>query len=152
MSDSELLHQCAEDRYRASGPGGQHRNKTDSAVRLRHLPTQVIVTAVERRSRQENRRQALRRLRAALAYRCRQPIDRAEPLSLPEEWWTLSERGGDFWPTVALVLDVLDVHQGRFADTASALDVSTSRLTKFLRRSDDLWRAVAELRRRHRPG
>lgn len=39
LPDLELLKQCEIDTYRASGPGGQHRNKTESAVRLRHLPT-----------------------------------------------------------------------------------------------------------------
>ena len=39
LSDSEILKQCQMDTYRASGPGGQHRNKTESAVRLRHGPT-----------------------------------------------------------------------------------------------------------------
>jgi len=48
------------------GPGGQHRNKTESAVRLVHLPTGLKVTATERRSQARNRARALERLRAAL--------------------------------------------------------------------------------------
>jgi len=53
--------------YRASGPGGQHRIKTESAVRIKHLPTGIIVTATESRSQHENREKALERLRERLA-------------------------------------------------------------------------------------
>lgn len=55
------------DTYRDSGAGGQHRNKTDSAVRLTHIPSGVVVTATESRSQFENRREAWARLEAALA-------------------------------------------------------------------------------------
>ena len=50
----------------AGGPGGQHRNKTASGVRLTHRPTELSVTATERRSQLMNRSQALERLRGAL--------------------------------------------------------------------------------------
>lgn len=52
---------------RASGPGGQHVNRTESAVRLTHLPTGLQVTASEERSQHRNRRLALARLEARLA-------------------------------------------------------------------------------------
>ena len=57
------------DTYRDSGPGGQHRNTTDSAVRLTHLPTGVVVTATEDRSQHVNRQRAWQRLEAALVAR-----------------------------------------------------------------------------------
>lgn len=50
------------DTYRASGNGGQHRNKTDSAIRLTHLPTGIVVTATEDRSQHVNRKVAFERL------------------------------------------------------------------------------------------
>src|SRR5438067_8083717 len=80
LSDDQLLAQCEVDTYRASGPGGQKRNKTSSAVRLRHPPTGLIVIAEESRSQHENKAKALQRLRKALFLELRDPaIGREHP-------------------------------------------------------------------------
>jgi len=52
--------------FKSSGPGGQKKNKTESAVRIQHLPTGIIVTATESRSQFINRQMALNRLRERL--------------------------------------------------------------------------------------
>ena len=64
--DEHLLAECDEQTFRAGGPGGQHQNVTDSAVRLRHRPTGLTVTCRAQRSQHLNKMDALRRLRTKL--------------------------------------------------------------------------------------
>jgi protein subunit release factor A len=68
--------------YRASGPGGQHRNTTDSAVRLHHPPSGITVVATENRSQLRNRKLAMDRLIARLRLLNR-PRKRRKPTRLP---------------------------------------------------------------------
>ncbi|MBI3393945.1 MAG: peptide chain release factor-like protein [Nitrospirae bacterium] len=72
-TDRETLERHVRiDTFRGSGPGGQHRNVTDSAVRLTHLPSRIVVTATESRSQHRNRERAFARL-----------IERLEKLNRP---------------------------------------------------------------------
>ena len=124
LSDAQLLAQCEVDTYRASGPGGQKRNKTSSAVRIRHLSSGLIVIAEESRSQHENRVKALQRLRQAFYLKLRESI-RAETLgsvSQREELVSVRSSTGKlevgrkdarFWPVVGLVLDVLEATDAR---------------------------------------
>ena len=62
-SDEDLLRECEVDTFRSSGPGGQHVNKTESAVRLTHKPSGVVVTSRQERSQHRNKEICLQRLR-----------------------------------------------------------------------------------------
>jgi len=78
LPEAALAAECEETFFTAGGPGGQHRNKTESGVRLAHRPTGVVVTATERRSQAQNRSAALVRLRARLAALAVRPKPRRE--------------------------------------------------------------------------
>ncbi|MGO8684618.1 MAG: peptide chain release factor-like protein [Thermoleophilia bacterium] len=75
-SDDALLAECEVDTFRAGGPGGQHQNKTESAVRLRHLPTGLVATCRAERSQYQNKETCLRRLREKAARLNEVPPDR----------------------------------------------------------------------------
>ena len=76
LSDDALLAQCEVHAHRASGPGGQHRNKAETAIRLVHLPSGVTAEGKDERSRTQNLRIALARLREKLARRAYRPPPR----------------------------------------------------------------------------
>ncbi|MFL5374912.1 MAG: peptide chain release factor family protein [Myxococcales bacterium] len=76
LSDEDLLAQCEVQAHRASGPGGQHRNKSETAIRLVHGPSGVSAEGKDERSRTQNLRKALARLREKLERRAYRPPPR----------------------------------------------------------------------------
>ena len=92
-SDEDLLRECAVDTFRSSGPGGQHVNKTESAVRLTHLPSGVVVTSQQERSQHRNKALCLEKLRQKIAkmnYRAPKRVPTRVPRSVKNR--TLEEK------------------------------------------------------------
>ena len=150
LTDKELLAQCQIDTYRASGPGGQKRNKTSSAVRLRHQPSGIRVIAEESRSQFENHRRALRRLRQEIYLRCREPFakDRSSGSGAAMDRLPLQTgpRSEQFWEAAARTLDALTATEGHLRQAAVALGVSTATLVSFLRREPKVWTQANRIR------
>ena len=76
LPDGDLLAACTVQVFRATGPGGQGVNTTDSAVRMIHVPTGITVTSRESRSQYRNRQACLEKLRRELRRRSRKPRTR----------------------------------------------------------------------------
>ena len=84
-SDEELLRECELETFRSSGPGGQHVNKTESAVRLRHPPSGLVVTSQQERSQHRNKTICLHKLRKKvekLNYRAPKRVPTSVPASV----------------------------------------------------------------------
>ena len=133
----DFLAQCQVSRTRRSGPGGQHRNKVETAVVIEHQPTGIRAEAAERRSQEQNRQVALHRLRVRLALE-----SRTEPAAEPSSLWrsritagriSVNSNHEDFPALLAEALDHIFSTEADLAAVASSLQVSSSQLVKLLK-------------------
>lgn len=137
ISEQQLLKDCTVRRGRRRGPGGQHRNKVETAVVIVHSPSGAKGEASERRSQEQNRRAAVFRLRINLALQVR-----LAPESVPSELWKsrcvsgriqVSPTHDDFPALLAESLDVLQASNLDLKAAAEVLGCSPSQLVKFLK-------------------
>lgn len=131
---------CEVRRQRRSGPGGQHRNKVETAVVITHEKSGITGEASERRSQEENRQSAIFRLRLNLALAVRRATGTSTPAS---SLWksrcvagkiSVNPQHQDFPALLAESLDVLAAQQMDVKAAAEQLDCTTSQLVKFLQR------------------
>lgn len=140
LEEGEFLAQCEIETGRVSGPGGQHRNRVDTAVWISHKPTGIETHATERRSQAQNRHVAIFRLRLKLACKVRTVTSRDG--HRPSELWVRRRQGeklpvnpenADYPALLAEALDVVVARRFDVAGAAGILGVTMSQLTRLLR-------------------
>ena len=138
LSIDRLLRDCSERHVRRSGPGGQHRNKVESGVILKHAPTGVAAEASERRTQRENLKVVIGRLRRNLALEVREEVSARGP----SEAWRSRVRNGrlavserhELFPTLlAEALDHLSAADWDVGRAAERLGITSSQLVKFFK-------------------
>jgi hypothetical protein len=137
-SAEQLIAECEVKRLRRSGPGGQHRNKVETAIGLHHLPTGVRAEASERRSQAQNQTQAVFRLRVNLALEVRRPCG---PDYAPSLLWQSRCKSGlkvsathdDFPALLAEALDLLAALDADPKPAAALLGCTPSQLVRLLK-------------------
>lgn len=141
IDEDELFTQCRMTRGYSTGPGGQHRNKVASLVRLVHIPTGCEAQAGERREPEVNRKTALRRLRLALAIQVRTPVPLGDQRS---ELWkrrcgadgriVCSETHADFPSLLSEALDMIEACRLDEKKASLRLSCSMSQLVRFVKK------------------
>jgi len=149
LSDEAILAMCKREYFRAQGPGGQHTNRTESAVRLTHVASGVVAQCQDHRERARNQKSALQRLQLRLALTQRgvsqiawlKPYHRGTRLNL-------GANAAGYPLVVAVVMDALEQSQGALRESAEALGVSSSQITKLLTDDKEVHAAANNVRTR----
>lgn len=142
LSDEELIKHCTIDFFKATGPGGQKKNKTESAVRLTLKENGITASASEERQQSVNRTRALKRLRLQLALELREPA---------EKWtgqWNMNPKNSEYPSFAGCLLDNLIDQSWQVSSAATNLGISTGQLIKILAKDDTLWQFVNKERQR----
>jgi hypothetical protein len=138
-TEEVFLKDCTHDWFQASGPGGQKRNRKYSGIRLKHIPTGIYVEEVHSRSQNDNRHNAVKKLKLKIAIEADGP-----EIELFRENTSVSNK--EFPLCAAKVFDTLKKAGFSVSDTAKALGVSTAKIIKFFSKSEYLWRELNQKR------
>ncbi len=146
LEDDALLRLCQCEACRGTGPGGQKRNKTSTAVRISHAASGIAVSDDTTRSQHLNQHYALRKLRLELAV-----LALEHPVSIPSDF-VLEPMPKEGTPQraqwVAVVYDVMHECNFSLAPAAERFGCSASRLAKLLFRDTFLWQRIAQQRQK----
>jgi RF-1 domain len=137
--DDKMICNCRFEPFKASGTGGQKRNKTSSAVRLTHLPTAIVVTDCSGRSQHKNRHSAIKKLRMQLALelRCKPVVPEQLDISLKNPAYAVF---------VAQIIDIFYSFDYELKKTAEFICISSSKLVKIIQRDPQLWQYINQCR------
>jgi len=137
LSDDALLRLCTVVTCRGSGPGGQKRNKTSSAVRLLHNPSGVAAENDESRSQHVNRVFALRSLRLKIALQLRLPPPPTPPLGPAP-----GANSDAFFLWLARAFDILESVGYKISDAVPLIGLSTNQILKAFEKIPAAWQEL----------
>ena len=135
LDDEALGKECSFESFKGSGNGGQKRNKTSSAIRVRHLPSGVTAEDAAERSWFRNRANALRKLRLKVSL-----LYREAPAPLPRPACALEHADYPLWR--AVLLDAAEANLYEPKPTAEFLGMTSSALVKLFYRDKELWENI----------
>lgn len=149
LEDQALLLHCQLKTYQGSGPGGQHRNKTNSGVSLQLKNTDLEVHCCEDRSMHVNRVLALRRLRLRIALECPREIPQDIPFAFPGSQGHIQSQNPRYPLWIADVLDRINAQGGDLKNAALDWGLSSTALLKILFADKAVIEAIQALRKLH---
>ena len=154
LEDKAFERSCRLEFYMASGPGGQKRNRTYSAVRATHKKTALSAVAEESRSQIDNREKALRRLKKKIALHVRKDFlatgfkvhPEAAVFFLKEGIKRINSKNKLYPIYCAVLLDSIYTAKGKLSEASERLNTSTGKLNKVICSDKDIFNAVNRLR------
>ena len=154
VGDKEFARSCRLEFYMASGPGGQKRNRTYSAVRVTHKKTNLSAIAEESRSQPENKEKALKRLKKKIALNLRKDFSvtgfkvhpEASIVFLKNGIEKINSRNRLYPIFCAILLDAVFAAKGKLSEVSKMLNSSTGKLNKIISSDKELFIVVNRLR------
>jgi len=141
MDETELAKICQFEFFKGSGPGGQKRNKTSSAVRVKLPEFDISASDCTERSQHRNRNNALRKLKIAIALQIRE-----QPLDAAPDNWDCSMHSQSYPLFTAQILDQLSSCKFNHQTAAEKWNKSQTSFLKKLFRDPDVWQFVQKQR------
>jgi hypothetical protein len=154
LEDKAFECSCRLEFYMASGPGGQKKNRTYSAVRATHKRTTISTVAEESRSQSDNKEKALKRLKKKIALQVRKDFSstgfkvhpEAAALFLKEGIKKINSKNRLYPLYCAVLLDSIYTSKGKLSEASKRLNSSTGKLNKVISSDKDIFNAVNSLR------